>query len=101
MKVSHFLQLAIMITKILNSIHSKGILHGDIKPENVLYNEEKDLVYLIDFSESRSSYSESKYKTQYVGTPSYTSPEQTGRLCRSVDLRSDLYNLGTTFNLSI
>jgi hypothetical protein len=68
-----------------------------IHAENVLYNAVTGDVHLIDFSEARVFRTQSRLSDRMTGTPAYSSPEQSGRLNRPVDFRSDLYNLGVTF----
>lgn len=100
MSLEDFLSIAIQITSILDSVHGQGIIHKDINPNNILFNPETREVTLIDFGLS------SKYDTrvQYENNPHkiegnlfYIAPEQTGRMNRSIDFRSDLYSLGATF----
>jgi histidine kinase len=98
--LSIFLNLSIQITQILGNLHGKGILHKDIKPANVLVQKETGKVYLIDLGLASLLQSEEQAPVQpetLEGTLSYISPEQTGRMNRSIDSRSDLYSLGVTF----
>ena len=100
LSVSQFLDLAIQLSKILHQLHNNSIIHKDIKPANILIHPETKQVKLIDFSISSLLPKE----TQVVETPNvlegtlaYISPEQTGRMNRAVDYRSDFYSLGVTF----
>ena len=91
-----FLNLAIA----LNKIHERNIIHKDIKPSNILYIEENDSISIIDFGISSQfdiKLREQKNVNNLEGTLKYISPEQTGRINRSIDQRSDLYSLGITF----
>ncbi|MBC7531708.1 MAG: diguanylate cyclase [Oligoflexus sp.] len=87
------------IAKALVEIHSKNIIHKDINPSNVLYNRDNGEVRLIDFGISTCLLREqAEAQTQGVteGSLPYMSPEQTGRMNRFVDYRSDFYSFGVT-----
>ncbi|MBD2683098.1 MULTISPECIES: ATP-binding sensor histidine kinase [Nostoc] len=95
-----FLAIAIQLTNILHSLHQNRVIHKDIKPANILINQETQKVQLIDFSIASLLPKE----TQEIispnileGTLAYIAPEQTGRMNRGIDYRSDLYSLGVTF----
>ena len=95
-----FLNLSIQITRILSNLHEKGILHKDIKPTNILVQKSTGKVYVIDLGLDSVIQSEEQAPVQpetLEGTLSYISPEQTGRMNRSIDFRSDLYSVGITF----
>jgi len=97
-----FYEIAIRLAEILSEIHRKKVIHKDIKPENIIINPETMDVKLIDFGIStRLSKEETKWTAANVleGSIQYISPEQTGRMNRSVDYRSDFYSLGVTFYL--
>lgn len=95
-----FLQISLAITQVLHHIHIKGVIHLDINPSNILVNLKERKVKIIDFGNA-SRYDLNKYDlrnpTQNQGTLNYCSPEQTGRINRRVDSRSDLYSLGVCF----
>ena len=95
-----FLKLAIAITKALGSIHTAQIIHKDINPANILYNPDNKKVKLIDFGISSTLSRENPSFSNLnilEGTLAYISPEQTGRMNRALDYRSDFYSLGVTF----
>ena len=95
-----FLQIAIQLAAILGELHQHKIIHKDIKPQNVLFNAETGQVRLIDFSIASYLAQEPQAIDSpdlLEGTLAYMSPEQTGRMNRSIDYRTDFYSLGITF----
>jgi predicted ATPase/signal transduction histidine kinase/CheY-like chemotaxis protein len=98
--LGEFLHLAIRITDILGKIHDANIIHKDINPSNIVLNWQTQEVKIIDFgSSSRLIQEEMTFKNPNVleGTLAYISPEQTGRVNRDIDYRTDFYSLGVTF----
>jgi len=99
-ETSLFFHLAIRITDILGIIHQSGIIHKDINPSNIIWNPATGQVKLIDFgiaSELHTENAEATGVNSLGGTLEYIAPEQTGRMNRSIDYRSDYYSLGVTF----
>lgn len=98
--IKDFLSIAIKICESIKVIHSKNIIHKDINPKNILINPVTKELKITDFDIASSIPKENK-KLQSVdrmeGTINYISPEQTGRMNRALDSRSDLYSLGVTF----
>lgn len=93
------LDVAQNIARALVEIHSKNIIHKDINPSNILYNRDKGEVRLIDFGISTCllrEQAESQSQGVTEGSLPYMSPEQTGRMNRFVDYRSDFYSFGVT-----
>jgi predicted ATPase/signal transduction histidine kinase/tRNA A-37 threonylcarbamoyl transferase component Bud32 len=98
--VAAFLALAPRIVRALAVVHAAGVLHKDIKPDNIIADPDLRRVALADFSiasvltEERSAASSPEV---LEGSLAYLSPEQTGRMNRPVDYRTDYYSLGATF----
>ena len=100
MPISTFLPLAIDVTKILGRIHAAHVTHKDINPSNIVLNPNTGVVKIIDFGiATQFNRTNSTFKSPHVleGTLAYLSPEQTGRMNRSIDYRTDFYSLGVTF----
>ena len=100
MEVGRFLRLAIGIATALGKVHQRGLIHKDITPANVLVNGADGQVRLTGFGiASRLSRERQSPDPPEViaGTLAYMAPEQTGRMNRSIDSRSDLYALGVIF----
>ena len=95
-----FLNIALAISKGLEEIHRLNIIHLDIKPGNLVMNPESGDLKVIDFGASSSlrlNHKQTAHPGSLEGTLEYISPEQTGRMNRSLDYRSDFYSLGITF----
>jgi serine/threonine protein kinase len=100
MEVSHFLRIAIPLAGALRHVHEGGLIHKDIKPANILVNGATGAVKLTGFGIASRLARERQAPEPpetIAGTLAYMAPEQTGRMNRSVDSRSDLYALGVTF----
>ena len=94
------LELAQEITESLVTIHRQNIIHKDINLSNIVWNPETNLLKIIDFGISTQLSQESRpllNPNTLEGTLGYISPEQTGRMNRTLDYRSDLYSLGVSF----
>lgn len=95
-----FIQIAIQITNSLGKIHQKNVIHKDINPSNIILNPQTGQLKIIDFGLSTLLSQENPSITipnVLEGTLAYMSPEQTGRMNRLLDYRSDFYSLGVTF----
>jgi len=94
-----FLDIGGQLCQVLTRIHARQIIHKDIKPANILVLPETGQVQIIDFSMSvrvAGGSQEAASGGVLEGTLPYLSPEQTGRMNRPVDYRSDLYALGVS-----
>ena len=100
MGLKAFLPVACQLAHALDLIHKAGIVHGGIKPHNILINPQTYEIRIIDFISSLDIKSVSHFihDPSFVrDTLSYTSPEQTGRINHRVGFASDLYSLGIVF----
>jgi PAS domain S-box-containing protein len=96
--LAHLLLIAINLASALGHAHRRGLIHKDVKPENVLVDEAGQ-VWLAGFGIASLLPRERQAPAPpeiVAGTFAYMSPEQTGRMNRSLDTRSDLYSLGVT-----
>ena len=79
----------------------RGLIHKDIKPANILVDVASGGVWLTGFGIAsrlpREHQAAATPPEVIAGTLAYMAPEQTGRMNRSIDARSDLYSLGITF----
>ncbi|WP_438024890.1 AAA family ATPase [Sorangium sp. So ce233] len=93
-----FLRVAIGLGIALDRVHDRGITHKDLKPANILVDVRAGAVWLTGFGSASLSLREQQNAGALVpaGTLAYVAPEQTGRMNRSVDARSDLYSFGVT-----
>ncbi len=99
-QVAEFFNLALQIVETLGQVHARKIIHKDINPSNIIVNASSGQARLIDFGLSTFLPRETVAQmnpTGMEGTLAYISPEQTGRMNRSVDYRTDYYSLGITF----
>jgi predicted ATPase/signal transduction histidine kinase/serine phosphatase RsbU (regulator of sigma subunit) len=100
MSLTDFLTLTISVTEILGQLHQRYLIHKDINPSNILLNSTTKQLKLIDFgistvlSRENATFSNPNL---LEGTLAYLSPEQTGRMNRAIDYRTDFYSLGVTF----
>jgi PAS domain S-box-containing protein len=100
MDMGRLLRLGCTIASALGKLHQRGLVHKDIKPANILFNEATGEVRLTGFgiaSRFAREHQSPHPPETIAGTLAYMAPEQTGRMNRSIDSRSDLYALGATF----
>jgi serine/threonine protein kinase len=98
--ITEFLRIAISLAWALRQVHARGLIHKDIKPANVLVDVASGAVWLTGFgiaSRLPRERPNPEPPDAIAGTLAYMAPEQTGRMNRSIDARSDLYSLGITF----
>src|SRR5271163_4490141 len=100
MDVGTFLRFSIGIAAAIGKVHQRGLVHKDIKPAHILVNSPDGKIRLLGFGLAsrlpRERQAPAPPET-IAGTLAYMAPEQTGRMNRSIDWRSDLYSLGVTF----
>nr|WP_275976800.1 AAA family ATPase [Polyangium aurulentum] len=100
MEIEAFLRCAVRVAGALAEMHHGGVIHKNIKPQSILFDGDTSEVRITDMSLAvRLPREQPAVKAPSVieGTLPYMSPEQTGRMNRWVDNRSDLYSLGVTF----
>ncbi|XYI02330.1 AAA family ATPase [Sorangium sp. So ce1128] len=100
MEIGRFLELAVRIAGAVADIHQRGVVHKDLKPANILVNFTIGEVKITDFGLASRLPREPQAAQParlIEGSLPYMSPEQTGRMNRGIDSRSDLYSLGVTF----
>ncbi|HEX5079122.1 MAG TPA: serine/threonine-protein kinase PknK, partial [Geminicoccaceae bacterium] len=98
LELTRFLQIATALAAALGQAHQRGLIHKDIKPANVLVDAAGN-VRLTAFGMASRLPRERQAPAPpevIAGTFAYMAPEQTGRMNRSIDTRSDLYSLGVT-----
>jgi predicted ATPase/signal transduction histidine kinase len=98
--INQFFDVAIGVAGALRSIHQRDIVHKDAVPRNILIDETTGAIRFIDFgisSELSREKQDANLARRLEGSLPYISPEQTGRMNRYLDYRSDYYTLGITF----
>ena len=100
MELTRFLRLAAGLAGALGKLHQRGLIHKDIKPANIFMDSATGAIWLTGFGIATRLPRERQSPEPpevIAGTLAYMAPEQTGRMNRSIDSRSDLYSLGVTF----
>src|SRR3954453_10176019 len=98
-EITSFLRVANGLAAALGRLHERGLIHKDVKPAHILVDAATGAVWLIGFGiASRLPRERQAPEPPAViaGTLAYMAPEQTGRMNRSIDSRSDLYACGVT-----
>src|SRR5579864_3012350 len=99
MEMGRFLRIAIALSVVIRRLHSRGLIHKDLKPANIMIEPSTGQLWLMGFGIATQLPRErqSAGPPEFIaGTLAYMAPEQTGRMNRSIDSRSDLYALGIT-----
>ncbi|MEM9004851.1 MAG: AAA family ATPase [Cyanobacteria bacterium P01_F01_bin.86] len=99
LNLTEVLDIAIQLAGILHELHQHRVIHKDIKPANILIHPESKQIKLIDFSIASLLPKETQViqsLKSLEGTLAYLAPEQTGRMNRAIDYRTDFYALGIT-----
>ena len=100
MELGQFLRLSAALSGAVSQLHGRGVIHKDMKPAHVLVDAATGRVRLTGFgiaSRLPRERQPAEPPEFIAGTLAYMAPEQTGRVNRSIDSRSDLYSLGVTF----
>ena len=95
-----FLELAVALADTVGAVHRQHVIHKDINPCNIIWNPESDRIQMIDFGLAEDLLPTTvglEPPASLEGSLAYISPEQTGRMNRPVDYRTDFYSLGVTF----
>jgi predicted ATPase/transcriptional regulator with GAF, ATPase, and Fis domain/tRNA A-37 threonylcarbamoyl transferase component Bud32 len=98
--LDELLSVAISTARGLGEIHEADVIHKDINPSNIVFNPQSGRLQIIDFAIATVLPHENpliRNPEVLEGTLAYISPEQTGRMNRSIDYRTDFYSLGITF----
>ncbi|MEX1057369.1 MAG: AAA family ATPase, partial [Natronospirillum sp.] len=99
LSLSHFFHLARQLITTLDGVHQCGMIHKDINPANILIDSERQNIRLIDCGLTSELSLERQFMAslgRLEGSLPYISPEQSGRMNRDLDYRSDYYSLGVT-----
>ena len=97
--LNEILRIAIRIVEGLANIHKTRVIHKDINPSNIIYNREEGEIKIIDFGISSQLPKENtplSSPESIEGTLNYVAPEQSGRMNRTIDYRTDFYSFGVT-----
>ncbi len=100
MEVGTFLLLAIRIAAAVADIHRRHLVHRDLKPQNILCHPQTEEVWITGFGIATPipcTREPAGAGRMIEGSLPYMAPEQTGRMNRTVDQRTDLYSIGITF----
>ncbi len=95
--IQRFLKIAIQLAAIIEGIHLQQIIHKNIRPQTIMIQPETLQVWLTGFELASQKIQSERLVNPLVETLCYVSPEQTGRMNRGVDYRTDFYSLGATF----
>ncbi len=99
--VPEFFNIAVQCTRALGAAHDRGIVHGDLKPENIMITNSKSEVKVCDFGLARrisgenATITASTIRSRIAGTPAYMAPETADE--GAADARADIFSLGVVF----
>lgn len=102
--ILQFLNMAVRLAQIVGQLHSNKIIHKDINPENILVSHDGRNFIICNTgiaSQLAQEQQEVFHSTPLFASLAYISPEQTGRMNRRTDYRTDLYSLGVTLYQAI
>jgi predicted ATPase/two-component sensor histidine kinase len=91
-----FLRAALALAQAVGQMHAAGLVHRDLKPSHLVLDETRGRAWVTGFTIATPASSGSPASESITGTYAYMAPEQTGRMNRAIDARSDLYALGVT-----
>ncbi|HVH46838.1 MAG TPA: AAA family ATPase [Labilithrix sp.] len=100
MPIGEFLELAVRLTSVVGHIHARGVIHKDLKPAHIFFDPASGETKIFNFSIAARVAREQvspRSMRMIEGSLPYMAPEQTGRMNRAIDSRSDLYSLGVIF----
>ena len=100
MDLAVFFGIGVRLAEVLQGMHHRRVIHKDINPHNILVDPGTGRLVLSDFSlasRMHAEHQELRHPSGLEGTIAYLSPEQTGRMNRDIDYRTDFYSLGVTF----
>lgn len=97
LEIKVFLEIGIQIVEALIEIHKNDIIHQLLKPSNVLVDPKSNKVKIHDFGRATYNYEIKSQINNFIDSIEFISPEQTGRINRTIDYRTDFYSLGITF----
>lgn len=98
--IEEIIRIMILSVNAISEIHKLNIVHGEIKSQNIIYNPSTNELQIIDFDKASFLSKQNSFislNSSLEKTLAYISPEQTGRMNRYVDYRTDYYSLGITF----
>ncbi len=93
LEIEDFLTIALQLTEAISEIHRNNLIHQLISPSNILINPETKQVKIANFGRATYNYETKGNINHFIDSVAYISPEQTGRMNRMVDYRTDFYSL--------
>lgn len=97
-KIENYISILIKIAKILDTLNSKGIVHCDIKPENIIYDEKNDKIYIIDLGSVQNSKIKGGFGTIYYSSPKqcdiFSNKDKHNTEEHNFTVKDDIYSFG-------